>query len=183
MAKGRQLKGRIRSVQNTRKITRTMELVSTSKLKRAQDRVVAELGPGATHFKVGDEVLVLAGKDKGKRGVISRRVDAEHVIVDGVNVAKKAVKPNPMTGVTGGIVDKAFDQVEAAGLVSRVARRGFNGRWHGRPGDQEGGRHHHRQSRRAAARRRSAHCQRVAERGAGLRNLGFRGLHPVSGGR
>ncbi len=41
MAKGRQLKGRIRSVQNTRKITRTMELVSTSKLKRAQDRVTA----------------------------------------------------------------------------------------------------------------------------------------------
>jgi F-type H+-transporting ATPase subunit gamma len=41
MAKGRQLKGRIRSVQNTRKITKTMELVSTSKLKRAQDRVVA----------------------------------------------------------------------------------------------------------------------------------------------
>ncbi len=41
MAKGQQLKGRIRSVQNTRKITRTMELVSTSKLKRAQDRVIA----------------------------------------------------------------------------------------------------------------------------------------------
>ncbi len=41
MAKGRALKGRIRSVQNTRKITRTMELVSTSKLKRAQDRVIA----------------------------------------------------------------------------------------------------------------------------------------------
>ena len=41
MAKGRQLKGRIRSVQNTRKITKTMELVATSKLKRAQDRVTA----------------------------------------------------------------------------------------------------------------------------------------------
>ena len=41
MAKGQQLKGRIRSVQNTRKITRTMELVATSKLRRAQDRVVA----------------------------------------------------------------------------------------------------------------------------------------------
>jgi F-type H+-transporting ATPase subunit gamma len=41
MAKGRQLKGRIRSVQNTRKITKTMELVATSKLKRAQDRIVA----------------------------------------------------------------------------------------------------------------------------------------------
>ena len=41
MAKGRELRGRIRSVRNTRKITRTMELVSTSKLKRAQDRVFA----------------------------------------------------------------------------------------------------------------------------------------------
>jgi F-type H+-transporting ATPase subunit gamma len=41
MAKGRELKGRIRSVQNIRKITKTMELVATSKLKRAQDRVVA----------------------------------------------------------------------------------------------------------------------------------------------
>jgi F-type H+-transporting ATPase subunit gamma len=41
MAKGRELKGRMRAVQNTRKITRTMELVATSKLKRAQDRVVA----------------------------------------------------------------------------------------------------------------------------------------------
>ena len=41
MAKGRELKGRIRSVQNTRKITKTMELVATSKLKRAQDRVLA----------------------------------------------------------------------------------------------------------------------------------------------
>ncbi len=41
MAKGRELKGRIRSVENTRKITRTMEMVATSKMKRAQDRVVA----------------------------------------------------------------------------------------------------------------------------------------------
>ncbi len=54
----------------------------------------------------GDEVIVLTGKDKGKRGVVQQRVDAEHVVVDGVNVAKKAVKPNPMTGATGGIVDK-----------------------------------------------------------------------------
>src|SRR5687767_13000963 len=41
MAKGRELKGRIKSVEGTRKITRTMEMVATSKLKRAQDRVVA----------------------------------------------------------------------------------------------------------------------------------------------
>ena len=53
-----------------------------------------------------DEVIVLTGKDKGKRGVVTQRVDANHVVVDGINVAKKAVKPNPMTGATGGIVDK-----------------------------------------------------------------------------
>lgn len=55
-----------------------------------------------------DEVIVLTGKDKGKRGVVSQRIDADHVIVEGVNVAKKAVKPNPMTGAVGGIVDKAM---------------------------------------------------------------------------
>ena len=52
------------------------------------------------------EVIVLTGKDKGKRGVVTQRVDANHIVVDGINVAKKAVKPNPMTGATGGIVDK-----------------------------------------------------------------------------
>jgi large subunit ribosomal protein L24 len=59
-------------------------------------------------IKKSDEVIVLAGKDKGKRGTVLARVDADHVIVEGVNVAKKAVKPNPMTGVTGGIVDKTM---------------------------------------------------------------------------
>ena len=53
-----------------------------------------------------DEVIVLTGKDKGKRGVVTQRVDANHLVVDGINIAKKAVKPNPMTGATGGIVDK-----------------------------------------------------------------------------
>jgi len=57
-------------------------------------------------IRKGDEVIVLTGKDKGKRGVAQQRVDAQHIVVDGVNVAKKAVKPNPMTGATGGIVDK-----------------------------------------------------------------------------
>ena len=45
-------------------------------------------------------------RDRGKRGVVQRRVDANYVVVEGVNVAKKATKPNPMTGATGGIVDK-----------------------------------------------------------------------------
>jgi large subunit ribosomal protein L24 len=57
-------------------------------------------------IRKNDEVIVLTGKDKGKRGVVALRVDANHVVVEGVNVAKKATKPNPMTGVTGGIVDK-----------------------------------------------------------------------------
>jgi large subunit ribosomal protein L24 len=57
-------------------------------------------------IRKNDEVIVLTGKDKGKRGVVKQRVDAEHVVVEGVNVAKKATKPNPMIGTTGGIVDK-----------------------------------------------------------------------------
>jgi large subunit ribosomal protein L24 len=57
-------------------------------------------------IKKGDDVVVLAGRDKGKRGTVLRRVDAEHVIVEGVNRVKKHERPNPMKGQTGGIVDK-----------------------------------------------------------------------------
>ena len=57
-------------------------------------------------IRKGDEVVVIAGKDKGKRGTVAVRVDAEHVVVAGVNRAKKHVKPNPVKGVVGGIVDK-----------------------------------------------------------------------------
>lgn len=57
-------------------------------------------------IKTNDEVIVITGKDKGKRGVVKQRVGADHLVVDGINVAKKATKPNPMTGATGGIVDK-----------------------------------------------------------------------------
>jgi large subunit ribosomal protein L24 len=57
-------------------------------------------------IKKGDEIVVLAGRDKGKRGTVLRRVDAQHVIVEGVNRVKKHQPPNPMKNVTGGIVDK-----------------------------------------------------------------------------
>jgi large subunit ribosomal protein L24 len=57
-------------------------------------------------IRKGDEVVVLAGRDKGKRGTVLRRVDAEHVVVEGVNRVKKNQRPNPMKGVSGGIVDK-----------------------------------------------------------------------------
>jgi len=59
-------------------------------------------------IRKGDEVIVLAGKDKGKRGVVTQRADAEHLLVEGINVAKKHVKPNPMKGEQGGIVDKVM---------------------------------------------------------------------------
>ena len=57
-------------------------------------------------IKKGDEVVVISGRDKGKRGTVLRRVDAEHVVVEGVNRVKKHQRPNPMKNVTGGIVDK-----------------------------------------------------------------------------
>jgi large subunit ribosomal protein L24 len=57
-------------------------------------------------IKKGDEIVVLAGRDKGKRGTVLRRVDAQHVIVEGVNRVKKHQRPNPMKNVTGGIVEK-----------------------------------------------------------------------------
>jgi len=57
-------------------------------------------------IRKGDDVIVIAGRDKGKRGAVLRRVDDEHVVVEGVNRVKKHQRPNPMKGVTGGIVDK-----------------------------------------------------------------------------
>ncbi len=57
-------------------------------------------------IRKGDEVVVLAGKDKGRRGVVRARVGDEQVLVEGVNRAKKHVRPNPMKGETGGIIEK-----------------------------------------------------------------------------
>jgi large subunit ribosomal protein L24 len=57
-------------------------------------------------IKKGDDVIVIAGKDKGKRGTVLRMVDDEHLVVEGVNVVKKHQRPNPMKNQPGGIVDK-----------------------------------------------------------------------------
>jgi large subunit ribosomal protein L24 len=59
-------------------------------------------------IRKGDEVIVIAGRDKGKRGKISLRKDDSHVLVEGVNLVKKHTKPNPLKGTTGGIVEKAM---------------------------------------------------------------------------
>ena len=57
-------------------------------------------------IKKGDNVIVTTGKDKGRRGSVLRLVDAEHVLVEGVNKVKKHQKPNPMKNNPGGIIDK-----------------------------------------------------------------------------
>ena len=59
-------------------------------------------------IRKGDEVIVIAGRDKGKRGKVLERASDDRVVVEGVNIVKKHAKPNPMKGVTGGIVDKTM---------------------------------------------------------------------------
>ena len=59
-------------------------------------------------IRKGDKIIVIAGRDKGKQGTVSLRAGEEHVVVEGVNLVKKHAKPNPMKGVTGGIVDKTM---------------------------------------------------------------------------
>ena len=67
-------------------------------------------------IKKGDDVIVLTGKDKGKRGTVTRIVDADRVIVENVNMVKRHTKSNPQAGVAGGIVEK-----EASIHISNVA--------------------------------------------------------------
>jgi large subunit ribosomal protein L24 len=57
-------------------------------------------------IRKGDDVIVLTGRDRGKRGTVLRVLDTEHVLVEGTNRVKKHQRPNPMKGVTGGIVEK-----------------------------------------------------------------------------
>ena len=56
-------------------------------------------------IKKGDEVIVVTGKDKGRRGTVLRVTENNRVLVEGINVVKKHTKPNPNAGVAGGIVD------------------------------------------------------------------------------
>jgi len=57
-------------------------------------------------IKTGDDVIIIAGKDKGKRGSVLKIIDNERVVVEGANMAKKHVKPNPNAGESGGIIEK-----------------------------------------------------------------------------
>ena len=80
-------------------------------------------------IRKGDQVIVTTGRDKGKRGTVTMRVDDDHIVVEGVNMVKKHVKPNPLKGSTGGVIDKTMpiDQSNVAifnpatGKADRVA--------------------------------------------------------------
>jgi large subunit ribosomal protein L24 len=67
-------------------------------------------------IKCNDEVIVTTGKDKGKRGTVSRLVGEDKVVVAGVNMVKRHTKPNPNAGQPGGIIEK-----EAAISISNIA--------------------------------------------------------------
>jgi large subunit ribosomal protein L24 len=67
-------------------------------------------------IKRDDEVIVLAGKDKGKRGKVVAQVGEDRLIISGINMMKKHQKPNPQANVPGGIIEK-----EAAIQISNVA--------------------------------------------------------------
>lgn len=67
-------------------------------------------------IKQGDDVVVLAGRDRGKRGTVLKVLEKDRVLVDSVNVVKKHQKPNPQAGETGGIIEK-----EAPINISNIA--------------------------------------------------------------
>ncbi|GAB3058304.1 50S ribosomal protein L24 [Stenotrophomonas chelatiphaga] len=69
----------------------------------------------ANRIKKGDQVVVTAGKDKGKQGEIVR-VDGDRVVVANVNIVKRHTKPNPQAGVAGGVVER-----EASIHISNVS--------------------------------------------------------------
>lgn len=87
-------------------------------------------------IRKGDEVVVLAGKDKGKKGVVLARVDEDRLLVEGVNQVKKHQKPNPMKGEQGGVVNKTMPIHQSnvslfdrdTGKPSRVAIREVEGK-------------------------------------------------------
>jgi large subunit ribosomal protein L24 len=86
-------------------------------------------------IRKGDQVIVITGRDKGKRGTVTQRVDEDRLVVDGINVVKKHVKPNPMKGTTGGVVDKTMPIQQsnvaiynaATGKADRVAIKLLDG--------------------------------------------------------
>ena len=78
-------------------------------------------------IRKGDEVIVIAGKDRGKRGVVLNKIGDTRLLVEGVNVVKKHTRPNPMKNVTGGIVDKTMS-IDRSNVMLFDAATGKGGR-------------------------------------------------------
>ncbi len=76
-------------------------------------------------IKKGDEVVVITGKDKGRRGNVLRVLVLDRLVVEGLNIVKKHQKPNPQKGVTGGIIEKEMPlQRSNVMLWNPVTKRG-----------------------------------------------------------
>ncbi|HET7923136.1 MAG TPA: 50S ribosomal protein L24 [Gammaproteobacteria bacterium] len=76
-------------------------------------------------IKKGDEVVVITGKDKGRRGAVVKVLDNDRVVVENVNVVKKHTRPNPNAGVTGGIVDREMSiHISNVMLFNPVTKKG-----------------------------------------------------------
>ncbi len=77
------------------------------------------------NIRKGDDVIVISGKDKGRRGSVIRVVDDERVLVENINVVKKHQKPNPNAGVQGGIIEKEMPlQISNVMLFNPVTKKG-----------------------------------------------------------
>ena len=76
-------------------------------------------------LRKGDEVVVITGRDKGRRGTIIKIVDSEHLLVENVNMVKRHTKPNPMRNTQGGIVEKEAPlHISNVLLWNPVAKKG-----------------------------------------------------------
>ncbi len=70
-------------------------------------------------IRKGDDVMVITGKDKGKRGTVLRLIDDRRLVVENVNVVKKHQKPNPQRGIPGGIIDREMPlEISNVGLYN-----------------------------------------------------------------
>ena len=75
-------------------------------------------------IKKGDDVVVLTGRDRGKRGTVLQIVDVEHLVIEGANRVKKHQRPNPAKGVSGGIIDKEMPiHVSNVALFNPVTKK------------------------------------------------------------
>ena len=76
-------------------------------------------------IRKGDEVVVITGKDKGRRGTVLQIFDDQRVLIEGTNIAKKHQKPNPNMGIQGGIIDREMPmEISNVMLFNPKSKRG-----------------------------------------------------------